>query len=285
MSGTAAADFVASRAVGDAIVTVISDGEGLSTIIKSLEVPEAEWRREVAVDANGEVRLGYNVAHVRLGDASILIDLGFDDPSPESQWRAPRHQRSPGVEAGLAAIGVRPTEITHVLITHAHGDHVAGGSVAADGGRRPRFPNARHLLGRADWEGNPAREQPDSLLSWHIGPVAAAGLLDLVDREREVVPGVTMIPAPGESPGHCIVRVTSAGQAFYFLGDLFHHPVEVTHLDWVSRGRDAAAMRASRDALVAAAVPSNALLVASHIPFPGFGRLRPTATGLEWVAA
>lgn len=284
MSGMTSADFVASRAVGAATVTVISDGSGLSTIIKTLEVPEADWRRAVAVDANDEIILGYNVAHVRLGAASILIDLGFDDPSPESQWRAPRHQRSPGLEAGLAAIGVTPAAITHVLITHAHGDHIAGGSVAANGGRRPRFPNARHLIGRADWEGNPAREQPDSLLSRHMGPVAAAGLLELVDREREVVPGVSLIPAPGESPGHCIVRVASASETFYFLGDLFHHPCEVTNLDWVSRGRDAAAMRASRDALIAAALPANAVLVASHIPFPGFGRLRPTAGGVEWVA-
>lgn len=281
-----AATFVASRQVGEATVSVISDGSGRSTIIKLLLVPEAEWRREVPdADADGEVVLGYNVAHVRLGAASILIDLGFDDPSPESPWRAPRHQRSPGVEAGLATLGIQPEAITHVLITHAHGDHVAGGSVATASGRRPRFPHARHLIGRADWETNPARTQPDSLLARHLGPVAAAGLLDLVDTEREVAPGVTMLAAPGESPGHCIVRVQSGGATFYFLGDLFHHPVEVAHLDWVSQGRDAAAMLASRQRLVAAALASDALLAASHIPFPGFGRLRQTAAGLRWVAA
>lgn len=286
MTAPATSEFVASRRVGDATVTAISDGDGLSTIIKALEVPEEEWRREVAADEHGEVRLGYTVAHLRLGDASILIDLGFDDRGPDSQWRAPRHRRSPGVVAGLAALGVRPEEITHVAITHAHGDHVAGGSIGArDGGRAPRHPNARHLLGRADWEGNPERENPSSLLARHLGPVAAAGLLDLVDGEREVAPGVTMIPAPGESPGHCIVRVASGGETFYFLGDLFHHPCEVRHPDWTSRGRDAAALRASRDALVAAALPANALLLASHIPYPGFGRLRRADGGVEWGAA
>jgi glyoxylase-like metal-dependent hydrolase (beta-lactamase superfamily II) len=285
-SSMPASAFVASRPLGEATVSVISDGSGRSTIIKMLTVPEAEWRREVPeADADGEVTLGYNVAHVRLGTASILIDLGFDDPSPASPWRAPRHQRSPGVEAGLATLGVRPETITHVLITHAHGDHVAGGSVAAGDGRRPRFPHARHLIGRADWETNPARSQPDSLLAQHLGPVAAAGLLEMVDAEREVVPGVTMLAAPGESPGHCIVRVQSGGATFYFLGDLFHHPVEVVHLDWVSQGRDAAAMLASRRRLVAGALASDALLVASHIPFPGFGRLRQTAEGLRWTPA
>jgi glyoxylase-like metal-dependent hydrolase (beta-lactamase superfamily II) len=285
MIASATDAFVASRTVGDATVTAISDGSGLSTIIKTLEVPEEEWRREVDADAAGEIRLGYTVAHVRLGAASVLIDLGFDDPGPESQWRAPRHDRSPGVTAGLAAIGVRPDDITHVLITHAHGDHVAGGSIPHGAGRAPRFPNARHLLGRADWEDNPARADPDSLLARHLGPVAAAGLLDLIDEEQEVAPGIAMLPAPGESPGHSIVRVVSRDETFYFLGDLFHHPCEVRHLDWVSQGRDAAAMRASREALIAAALPADALLLTTHLPFPGFGRLRREGGELRWVEA
>jgi hypothetical protein len=59
----------------------------------------------------------------------------------------------------------------------------------------------------------------------------------------------------------------------------------VAHLDWVSSGRDESAMRASRDALIAAALPANALLMTTHMPFPAFGRLRETATGLRWVEA
>ncbi len=285
MAASTTPEFVASRAVGEATVTAISDGSGRSTILRSLSAPREIWRREVDADEHDEVVLGYNVAHVRLGAASILIDLGFDDPGPGSQWGPPRHRRSPGVPAGLAALGVRPEAITHVLITHAHGDHIAGGAIERDGRRAPRYPNARHFLGRADWEGNPARAQPDSLLARHMGPVADAGLLELVDAEREVAPGVAMLPAPGESPGHCIVRVASAGAAFYFLGDLFHHPCEVAHLDWVSDGRDAAAMRASREALIAAALPSDALLMTTHMPFPAFGRLRATPDGVRWVEA
>ena len=106
-----------------------------------------------------------------------------------------------------------------------------------------------------------------------------------MDAEREVAPGVAMLPAPGESPGHCLVRVRSAGATFYFLGDLFHHPCEVAHLDWVSGGRDAAAMRASREALIAAALPADALLMTTHMPFPAFGRLRETPDGVRWEEA
>jgi len=189
------------------------------------------------------------------------------------------------VVAGLAAIGVQPEGITHVLITHAHGDHVAGGAIERAGRWVPRYPNATYFLGSADWEGNPERDRPDSLLARHLGPAADAGRLELVDAERAIAPGVAMVAAPGESPGHCLVRVTSDGVTFYFLGDLFHHPCEVAHRDWASSGRDQAALRASREALLAAALPEEALLMTTYMPFPAFGRLRETPTGVIWVEA
>jgi glyoxylase-like metal-dependent hydrolase (beta-lactamase superfamily II) len=271
--------YVESRRFGDATVTLINDGSGLSTIVKSLTTPEAEWRPFVPeASARGEIVVNYHAAHVAIGGASILIDLGFDDPSEQSQWKEPRHHRSPGIQAGRAWIGVQPEQVSHVLITHAHGDHFAGGAV--DG--RPRFPKAKVLLGRADWE-NRRGGGESGMLDRHLGTIERAGLLELVDGSHEVVPGVTMIHAPGESPGHSIVRVESGGQRFYFLGDLFHHPCEVANLDWVSGGRDAAAMRASRERLLAEAVPSGATLVYTHSLFPGWGTIVRDGERYRWV--
>jgi glyoxylase-like metal-dependent hydrolase (beta-lactamase superfamily II) len=281
VSDPANAHYVDARRFGDATVTLINDGSGLSVMIRQLLVSEPTWRPFVPeANTRAEITVNYQVAHVAIGDASILIDLGFDDPSPASQWKEPRHHRTPGVQAGLASIGVRPADVSHILITHAHGDHFAGAAV--DG--RPRFPKARVLLGRADWEGSPAREQPDSLHARQLGVVERAGLLQLVDGEHEVVPGVTMIHAPGESPGHSIVRVRSRGETFIFLGDLFHHPCEVANLDWVSSGRDAAVMRRSRERMIAEALPAKATLVYTHSVFPGWGHVVPDGASYRWQA-
>jgi len=276
----APASYVDSRRIGQATVTVVDDGALRWN--PQLQAPETERRRAMPeAGADGTLTLGLHVAHVRVGDASILIDTGYDDPSPAFARAHPHFTSSPGVRAGLASIGVRPEGITHVLITHPHGDHFLAATVAGV----PRYPRARYLLGRRDWEGNPDRERPDSPLARHLGPLDQLGLLDLVDDEHEIVPGVAMIGAPGESPGHSIVRVRSAGENFYFLGDLFHHPCEVEHPDWVSPGRDRDALRASRERLIAEAVPARATLVFSHARFAPWGRIVPAGGGYRWTRA
>jgi glyoxylase-like metal-dependent hydrolase (beta-lactamase superfamily II) len=270
--------FVETRRVGGATVTVVSDGTFLWA--PELRAPEAEWRRAIP-EANdrGEIWLGHHMVLIRHEGAVILVDAGFDDPSPTSSWMPPRARRSPGVQAGLARIGVSPEQVTHVFLTHAHGDHIAGATVERDGQRLPRYPRARYLLGRRDWEGNPALEQPASLIALHLGALRRAGVLALQEGEREVVPGVTLIPSPGDSPGHYLLRLRSGGETFYAVGDLFHHACEVDHTGWASPGRDREAARVSREALNAAAAPAGATVVFTHEPFPPWGRIVAAGPG------
>jgi glyoxylase-like metal-dependent hydrolase (beta-lactamase superfamily II) len=186
------------------------------------------------------------------------------------------------VVAGLASLGIKPQDVTHILITHVHSDHVDGLAVERDGGFACRYPNAHVVLGRADWEPPP---------EWHlepeaqarIGAVAEAGLLDLLDGEREIVPGVTMIPAPGETPGHSIIRISSNGETLYAVGDLFHCAAEVAHPDWMVSWADAKQMGASRRNLLDDAVSTDALVVFSHENFPPWGRIvRDEGKGIRW---
>lgn len=279
-------EYVAVRRIGDATVTLINDGIfDTIPLIPWMDAPEEDVRRAVPkADAGGRVgRSGMIVAHVRIGVASVLVDPGFGALPPES-WLARELELrpTPGVQAGLAAAGIQPDQITHVVITHAHGDHFTGATLTCDARRVPRYPRARYVLGRADWDGNPAREDPDSETSIHLGTLERAGLLDLVDGDCEVAPGVTMLAAPGESPGHAVVRVQSAGESFYHLGDLFHHRCEVEHPEWVMTGRDTPAMIASRERLVSEAVPSGATVVFTHNIFPGWGRIAATGSGYRW---
>jgi len=277
--------FVASRRIGGATATVISDG----TLEWSPRFPISDEERRRAMpdaDADGKLTVGMNFVHLQVGGGSIVVDPMCDDPT--SAWQHefaakwPGMTRTPGITAALREIGVCPETVTHVVITHAHADHLAGVALEAGGGLAPRFPRARHLIGRADWEQSPARRDPNSDLSVRFGLIARAGLLDLVDGERELVPGVTLLPTPGESPGHLVVRLSDEGQRFYYLGDLFHHPCEVAHPEWAPGNRDLAALRASRARVIAEASTPEATAMFTHDRFPAWGRIVRTDGGARW---
>jgi glyoxylase-like metal-dependent hydrolase (beta-lactamase superfamily II) len=287
MTPQSPASYISSRRIGDATVTVINDGMLPIPIASVYPPPEAAFiRAHGEADAQDRLPSDQAVIHVRIGDASVLIDPAYDDPGTAwdrafaAKW--PGVTRTPGMAAGLTSIGVRPEEITHVLITHAHDDHFAGVVVTHDGRSAVRFPNARHLINRMDWEGNPRRDKPEYDLSARLGAVAARGLLDLADGDYQAAPGVTMMHAPGETRGHSIVRIESAGERFYALGDLFHHASEISHLDWASPWVDLPAMRASRDRILADVVPSGAIVNFTHERFPMWGRIVATENGYRW---
>jgi glyoxylase-like metal-dependent hydrolase (beta-lactamase superfamily II) len=278
-------DFIDTRRVGSALVSLINDGSMLWE--PGFPVSEAEFRRSAPdADDRGRVRLEINACLIRLDGAVVLIDPGADDP--DSEWqrafelRFEGVARTPGLAAGLSKLRVAPDDIAHVVITHCHFDHIAGLTIERDGATMPRFPRARHLIGRDDWEKNPYLARLDSESTRRLVPLMNHGVLELIDDVHEVVPGLTMHHAPGESLGHSVVRLHSGGETFYFLGDLFHHACEVENIEWLPPGRDPVASLESRKRVYAEAAASNALLVAAHERFPPWGRIRVTGDGYRW---
>jgi glyoxylase-like metal-dependent hydrolase (beta-lactamase superfamily II) len=106
--------------------------------------------------------------------------------------------------------------------------------------------------------------------------------LELVDGEREIVPGVTIVPAPGKSPGHCVVRLESAGEVFYVLGDVVHHACEAEHVRWCPPHADPDALAAARERLFPTIAREGALLATAHEPFPPWGRIAVAGAGYRW---
>jgi glyoxylase-like metal-dependent hydrolase (beta-lactamase superfamily II) len=248
-------------------------------------VDEAELTRLVETDSEGRFTIGMNVIHVAIEGHSILLDTGFGEPHPARSAldRDFPITQTASLISSLADIGVSPKQITTVVFSHAHGDHIMGATVERDSRRIPVFPNARHFLKEADWTDGPGKSQPDSAFNTHLPVLMEQNLLDLVDGEHEAAPGIHMIPSPGETPGHAIVRIESIGKTAFYLGDLFHHAAEVAHLDWIWPGRDRAKMLESRETLAKDALETDAVLITAHMPYPGVGKLRRLNGGLEWV--
>jgi glyoxylase-like metal-dependent hydrolase (beta-lactamase superfamily II) len=290
--------YLSTRRVGDADMTLILEGSGPFPV--ELNVPESVWRPAVPeANEDGNLDQGTGGAYVRLGEASIVIDPGLDDPGTAAArvtetvfagW-----DFTPGFQAGLNELGVANDAVTHVLITHAHFDHCLGVVVDRDGTFVPRYPNARYLLDQADWdlhftpdgEQRPLAPSPfaavNQVMRDRLQFIMEAGLLDLVEGEREVVPGVTTVPTPGETPGHRAIRIESNGEVCWHLGDIAHYAVEFEHPDWLTpTRRDAAAMLASRQRVFPRIVADDALVTWSHARFPGWGRIVTAGDGYRW---
>jgi glyoxylase-like metal-dependent hydrolase (beta-lactamase superfamily II) len=276
-----------TRQIGEATITVIADGEMLWE--PRFPVPEAEWRAALPeADEQGRIWIGLNVVLVRLGDALVVIDPGCD--APDSAWQStlPRIwpnwpiRRTAGLDAALTELGVDPNEVTHVVITHPHGDHYPGVCREAGDDLIARFPHARHFMGRADWEGNPNRNDPASHIQ-RLAVIDNSGRLHLIDSDTEIAPGVTVLPAPGESPGHVVVRIDTGATPVYILGDLVHHGVEVAHPTWNPPHADHEPLLASRERLYPLLADEGAHALYAHEPFPSWGRIVRDGDGYRWV--
>jgi glyoxylase-like metal-dependent hydrolase (beta-lactamase superfamily II) len=274
-----------TRTFGKAEVTVLSHGTAQVPIEWVVDTSKIEDREILPADPDGNQTFDHLSFHVRLKDASVLIDVGPDDLASEWKRRSPSLSglvSSPGLQAGLRTIGVRPEAVTHVVITHAHWDHFLGVTEERDGRQVPRYANARLFMYRADWEQHPQRYDPESDVELRLGAIQEAGLLGLIDTDLEIVPGIDMIHAPGESPGHCVVRVSSAGESFYALGDLVHHSLEVEHPEWTRNAHDREVLQSSRQRIFREVASTGGIGVFSHALLPGWGRVHATDSGYRW---
>jgi glyoxylase-like metal-dependent hydrolase (beta-lactamase superfamily II) len=168
---------------------------------------------------------------------------------------------------------VEPADVTLVLLTHAHPDHIGG--LAVVGG--PRFPNARHVITGEEWEFWSSALASGSLppvlatpLAEQLTPIKERGILELVATDAELLPGLRLVPAAGHTPGHVAVSIDFDDQTLLYLADTVIHPLHFQHLSWSSIGdHDVRLMAETRERLLGWAADENLLVAAAHVWQPG----------------
>lgn len=182
----------------------------------------------------------------------------------------------------LYAIGVEATSISTVIISHSHFDHI-GGTMDAHG--QPAFPNARVVLGQGERELLALKPPvPQALYEAAQRYIPAlASKLEYVADGAEILPGVRTRSMPGHTPGSTAVEIVSDGARLLFTGDLFYHAMQVEHPDWCSQyDLDPTQAAVSRKRIYRMAVNEGLLILPSHAPLPGIGRITWDGASYRW---
>jgi methylmalonyl-CoA epimerase len=238
-------------------------------------VPRPIWAAAVRPDEHNRVRLAIRQLLVR-GVRTLLIDAGIGDKESGALHERYCVDRARHLDHALAEAGVAPDEIDIVLATHLHFDHAGGFTVRDAAGRlRPRFPRARYVARRGEWEeaGRPHERTRGSYRAEDFMPLAEAGVLELVDADQTIMPGVRVQRTGGHTLHHQIVLIESGGRHAAFAADLMPTSAHAAEA-WVG-ALDMYPMEtlAAKKAFAAQALELNSLVFFDHDPVIHAGRL------------
>ncbi len=186
-------------------------------------VPKPLWEKVAPPDDRNRIRLAMRPWLVRDGARSVLIDAGAGDKLDQKAVAIYGLDRAHNLHHSLADAGVAPDEIALVVASHLHFDHAGGfTSPAPDGPAAPRFRNARYSIRRGEWDDahHPHERNRASYFPENYAPLAAAGLVDFVDDDTEVAPGISVRRTGGHTMHHQIVTIEADGRAAVFAADL-----------------------------------------------------------------
>jgi len=205
---------------------------------------------------------------VRTPRHTVVIDTGVGNDKPREE-NALWHRRKGTFLDDLAACGVQPDQVDIVICTHMHIDHVGWNTRLEHGRWVPTFPHAAYLFAGDEWEY--WQWEKDACIADSVVPLVDAGRARMVPADHVIDPWLRFEPAPGHTPGHVTVRLsTSAGQAV-FAGDLMHRAVQVAEPQWSSKFcYDPKQAAATRREFVERHADSGVLIIPAHFPRPGY---------------
>ncbi|MDR1740956.1 MAG: MBL fold metallo-hydrolase [Synergistaceae bacterium] len=207
---------------------------------------------------------------VKTGGETVLVDAGLGAPSGD---------RASHLLPLLKEIGVSPEDVTLVLITHMHGDHIGG--LVKNGQKEKVFlalaPSTKVLVSRVErdfWLGDNISLYPDRKATFDMARrvwdlyEGATGTFEFGD---EVAPGITAVDASGHTPGHAAFLLESGGERMLFAGDFLHAAALQLPRPDINSSYDMEPEKAAatRERLLKRSAEEKLPLAGSHTPFPG----------------
>ncbi len=259
--------------IGSATLTTVSDGNlVLPAEFTFAPMPQDELAsvRESFGLTGDQLMPECNLALFQDGDRTVLFDVGSGPDFMPSAGK---------ITESLDANGLSPEDVTHVVFTHAHPDHIWG---LLDDFDEPLFSEATYMMGRAEWDywWDPATvdEIGEARAAFAVGAKRRMEVIEnsvvLFDDGDEIVPGIAAVASFGHTPGHMAFEIRQGNNAAMIVGDAIgNHHVAFARPDWPSGAdHDHEAAIATRIRLLDRLANEQMRLVGFHLPDGGLGR-------------
>jgi len=223
--------------LGDFELTIVSDGTYfLDAGAFFGVVPKTMWSKKATPDDKNRLDAGMNSLLIRTGDKNVLVETGIGNKLPD---RLVQIYRQPAkLLDNLHAAGLAPEDIDIVINTHLHFDHCGWNTSRRGDEIVPTFPNATYYVQRKEWEHGRLQLERDAIsyMSPNYDPLIESGQMELLDGDREIVPGISVKVFPGHTANMQAVIVESGSgherKKACYISDLIPTSMHID-LTWV----------------------------------------------------
>lgn len=248
-------------------------------------VPKTMWEKLTPADSANRVSISCNLLLIETPHGRVLVETGMGPRWTEKEKERFELSTLIDHEQALRSVGIKNEQVDYVLLSHLHFDHAGGSTLLKDGKLQPTFPNAKYYAQKGEWEfahkAN-ARARASYRLD-DFEPLMDCRVLNLVEGDHEIVPGVQLKVTGGHTSHHQVVSFESGGKKGVYFADII--PTS-THLppSWVM-GYDHHPLASCdiKSELLSQAADENWLVVFDHEPSVPWGYVHKSSSNkFDW---